>query len=381
MATSRQLQTGALIAAAVSLLAAGCQVRHSFAPPAGSQPARSSGASTPRTTARLGDVAGGGILLARCPGDGSVELMLIDPTAGVKRADRRVRLAQNITCPNEGGAVQHFRETFSPDLTKFAAVRTNPADGSTTVGYYDLGSGAWTAAPADPKAPSGFGAKSQETDPVFSPTTGSLWFRSGTAVMSVKVGSSTVSDRQELPWSTRTSGTAESGGPGTGGPAFLIAPGSGKLVLDAARLPNPSGTAAVTMDAWLFSPPDTVRFYRPTDMGTPGSGQSLHINADCSPDTWISDTKFVCWAGTAGPQVADVSNPTGTLSPLLPPNDLSNSWFTGNPRNHNVAFLSQQAQTLRLDITDASRPGVQPRTVIGHLPGYGGSYLILSWTG
>ena len=379
MVKSRQLQTGVLIAAAASLLTAGCQVGHPSAPRTGDQHSRSSASLTPRTP--TGDVAGAGILLARCPGDGSVELMLIDPATGARRADRRVRLPQNITCPGEGSAALHFRETFSPDLTKFAAVQTDPADGSTTVGYYDLRSGAWTAAPADPKVPSGFGTKSQQTDPVFSPTTGSLWFRSGTAVMSVKVGSSTVSNRQELPWSTRTSGAAGSVGPETGGPAFLLAPGSDNLVVDAARLPNPSGTAAVTMDALLFSPPDTVRSYRSTDMGTPGSGQSLHINADCSPDTWISDTKFVCWAGSAGPQVADLSNPAGTLSPLLPPNDLSNSWFTGNPRNQQVAFLSLQAQTLRLAITDVSRPGVQPTTVIDHLPGYAGSYLVLSWTG
>jgi len=48
--------------------------------------------------------------------------------------------------------------------------------------------------PPDPAAPTGFGAVPNESNPVFLPTTGDLWFSSGTAVMSVTPGSSVISN-------------------------------------------------------------------------------------------------------------------------------------------------------------------------------------------
>lgn len=316
-----------------------------------------------------------------------MQFTLIDPATGKTQAAGSYHLkGQFIGCVGyTGGEGLRSRETFSPDFTKYAAVQTNSADGSTRAGYYDLDSGQWTAAPVDPSAPSGFGQVVSQSDAVFSPTTGYLWFRSGSDIVSVQPGSDAIHDRQALPWLTTEASNARHCAPvavtgyvppGCATPHFLLTPGTDAPVVSTELFPNPSGTFGIgptfRLDGTSLEKPV---LYTPDQMRASGfasgqgPGQSGAAVA-CGPVAWLSDTKFIC-AGAKAVQIADISNPAiGSIVPLLPTNTVYNWSFVANPKNQNVAFLSSPVQgavnnaTTSLFVTNAATPGVQPTKVV-----------------
>jgi hypothetical protein len=85
--------------------------------------------------------------------------------------------------------------------------------------------------------------------------------------------------------------------------------------------------------------------------------------------------------GSSGPQIADITDPaTGSLVPLLPPNQVSNPGFLANPQNYNVAFLSLQGDTLSLFIANGDTLGGQPRKLLDIGTNRRGYDVIMGWT-
>jgi hypothetical protein len=319
-----------------------------------------------------------------------MQFMLIDPATGKTQATGSYHF-EGLQC-----SPMPTRRRFSPDLSKYAAVQSNTADGSTRAGYNELDSGQWTAAPADPAGPSfpsssSFGTVTRESDAVFSPTTGNLWFRSGNDILSVKPGSDAIQDRQSLPWLTAEAAahshcddpvSARFNSECTP-PPFLLAPGTDAPVVSDQLLPNPSGALAIGNSV----------LYSPEQMRAPdrGSGVGQRIALGCAPRAWITDTTLVCWVDGKGPHIADISNRANvSVVPLLPASTLVNWSFAPNLKNQNVAFLSVQGNTgnkVSLFVANVATPGAPPRKVVDlEVPNLAQNYIIsglsiLDWTG